>query len=1263
MARLLISWLNEEVRLSQMITSLEEDFRDGYILGELLMRYNQQEDFNLFDRKDTPECRIRNFCLLEPTLRRLEVPFNFKLAYDIMDGKFGIMRALLSELRAVLDRVKKNSHPPIAPPGQNGKIMRVMNPGKTFYDMSMSASFEKSMRIMMENPTEALIKKAVTNRFIALGNELREQVNLEHSEALGTLQSEKQRQQEIFRHRKKHEGEFAKAWDLINVEQWKKNQTRAVDRKALTARLESNQTAKLKQQRTTAMQSARETTFASIDDFDRRLEKEVFREDAEVAATLGSSLRKSIAGASGTGVPELSYIDKANLQNGLVTALKKIKENHDEGLVKQQSHDRRRRKFVREIEFSQSSTLQHSVEKEIVCQLLNKSESENVETRAKERVLVQKQMIAHNRANRDTLTESIEECRLNRSSTWLLEETAREINLLIAPRVESQSQRVHVLQKAKMVAERQRTFEVATEVMDRILDLTDWIISCRHFGLHHITAHVKERGQSDEKRDEYLSSLPQPIWNDAISMFTSSLEMPQMLRMPSAINVFHELPFSLCEKPKCLGQDALFHIPYQAHNVMRKPSLQSGAFDDKSARNNSSDTGDFPIAPSAVDTDASGRVMSGYLASNDSSALFSMIRNVDAPGFETMPENVIMDEFVDGIMTTPAWLLSTPPKYLLGEVIITASCISESLPEDGVPKFVIPKHAFRGAIYGLSDLARKAVSKQLLQAIPSIHIIRTEDLVHEYSAMYSHAISLESGERTEQQKLAVLLSSYVQSGFAIPDSIYVAILLQTICCITDGSGFIIEDFPNTRAQASSLLEALSGINYEKPKPCPADRASKLICQMPGDAELYDPSKCGLDKLIYIDAGNVTELSEERLRSRTDLITGASVSITNDIKTVACMQDLYTPLRPVHTHSIDLSNSSSESHDLISFIRSLGLLLLPVNAADFNSLNDAALSIAESISSSFGLQNSVAVPCDEELLENSNVDTDSSPRISQEEKAENEEQVIEPQVSNSVNTVPTPVDMPKLLARALSNMWENSESQLHLSATEYFCALRDMRYQMLQRRRSIHDVIYPLLIRRDTRQDLFETFRNGFNEIPADFRFDLDCVSELHLRTVELGDAIATICFTRRKEADEQLQYFLNDGIVQVSAHRIQCEGAALLQSLFNSFSTSIHLIFDATKSMAKYEKISRVYNSLEETLAISIGDAVKAPAGKDAKGGAKDAKGGKGAAPAPVPFRDPVPCMILSSDIMTTLPGVKVETVEVVDPKAKPKPDKVSSDS
>jgi hypothetical protein len=48
MTEIILSWLNDEVQLSQKITNFESDFKNGYLFGELLAKYNQQLNFNQF---------------------------------------------------------------------------------------------------------------------------------------------------------------------------------------------------------------------------------------------------------------------------------------------------------------------------------------------------------------------------------------------------------------------------------------------------------------------------------------------------------------------------------------------------------------------------------------------------------------------------------------------------------------------------------------------------------------------------------------------------------------------------------------------------------------------------------------------------------------------------------------------------------------------------------------------------------------------------------------------------------------------------------------------------------------------------------------------------------------------------------------------------------------------------------------------------------------------------------------------------------------
>ena len=40
MSDLILQWINDEVQLSQKVANFEKDFANGYLLGELLAKYN-----------------------------------------------------------------------------------------------------------------------------------------------------------------------------------------------------------------------------------------------------------------------------------------------------------------------------------------------------------------------------------------------------------------------------------------------------------------------------------------------------------------------------------------------------------------------------------------------------------------------------------------------------------------------------------------------------------------------------------------------------------------------------------------------------------------------------------------------------------------------------------------------------------------------------------------------------------------------------------------------------------------------------------------------------------------------------------------------------------------------------------------------------------------------------------------------------------------------------------------------------------------------
>jgi hypothetical protein len=81
---LLVSWLNEDLKLSRKVKSFGEDFKNGYLFGEILTKYHMYRDYVVFSDKNTQSCKFENFRTLEPQLKSLGIEFNGMIAQEIM---------------------------------------------------------------------------------------------------------------------------------------------------------------------------------------------------------------------------------------------------------------------------------------------------------------------------------------------------------------------------------------------------------------------------------------------------------------------------------------------------------------------------------------------------------------------------------------------------------------------------------------------------------------------------------------------------------------------------------------------------------------------------------------------------------------------------------------------------------------------------------------------------------------------------------------------------------------------------------------------------------------------------------------------------------------------------------------------------------------------------------------------------------------------------------------------------------------------------
>uniref|UniRef100_A0A4W5JBP2 Sperm flagellar 2 n=1 Tax=Hucho hucho TaxID=62062 RepID=A0A4W5JBP2_9TELE len=125
MSDILCRWLNVELRLSKTVDprSISKDFANGYLIGEVLHKYQLQGDFDMFLKSNTENSKLTNFTLMEPTLQLLGVSFNLSMAQAVMREQHGAATRLLYQLFILLQKKRRA--------GLTGTAMEAMQPAAT----------------------------------------------------------------------------------------------------------------------------------------------------------------------------------------------------------------------------------------------------------------------------------------------------------------------------------------------------------------------------------------------------------------------------------------------------------------------------------------------------------------------------------------------------------------------------------------------------------------------------------------------------------------------------------------------------------------------------------------------------------------------------------------------------------------------------------------------------------------------------------------------------------------------------------------------------------------------------------------------------------------------------------------------------------------------------------------------------------------------------------------------------------------------------
>uniref|UniRef100_A0A8C8D1K8 Calponin-homology (CH) domain-containing protein n=1 Tax=Oncorhynchus tshawytscha TaxID=74940 RepID=A0A8C8D1K8_ONCTS len=205
MSDILCRWLNVELRLSKTVDprSISKDFANGYLIGEVLHKYQLQGDFDLFLKSNTANSKLNNFTLMEPTLQLLGVSLDLSMAQAVMREQHGAATRLLYQLFILLQKKRKA--------GLTGTAMEAMQPAATaFLHRVENDIYSERLRTVVKREADLKLQK-IALKYEIKGREIYDKSVMAHfvEEQRRQKVQEEMRLQDIEKHRharrKQHE--------------------------------------------------------------------------------------------------------------------------------------------------------------------------------------------------------------------------------------------------------------------------------------------------------------------------------------------------------------------------------------------------------------------------------------------------------------------------------------------------------------------------------------------------------------------------------------------------------------------------------------------------------------------------------------------------------------------------------------------------------------------------------------------------------------------------------------------------------------------------------------------------------------------------------------------------------------------------------------------------------------------------------------------------------------------------------------------------
>lgn len=274
MAKLLETWLNSEVELSRKVTNFEEDFSNGYLFGELLYKFNQQPDFDMFVDRDNRNNRLNNFTRLVPPLKALGVKPDHTLIQRILDKEQGAAIQLLYQIKMTLERTS----PPIdVKLKQAGKAIeqapiQKIRPVRSQFDTMELNQFKNRLNTINQSQKQIDLTSKLS-KFEDFRTTTEMKVKAQKAEEELQLSKLKEEKRNAQINKLQRNVGFMEDWEQKGIQEWKKNMEIKKQREKLELEFKLKQSEKTQTKQVQAYTKAHLETILGIQEFEERQKK------------------------------------------------------------------------------------------------------------------------------------------------------------------------------------------------------------------------------------------------------------------------------------------------------------------------------------------------------------------------------------------------------------------------------------------------------------------------------------------------------------------------------------------------------------------------------------------------------------------------------------------------------------------------------------------------------------------------------------------------------------------------------------------------------------------------------------------------------------------------------------------------------------------------------------------------------------------------------------------------------------------------------